>query len=120
MFMKRQITFLWAAFAFLVALPGCNPYYTPSISMPPRSALVTVECRDLPDVRQNVLQLLRSGRGKDISMKTDGSCLEIAAAYMPADIPPGKLEQILQDLNNLNGVLRVEVGENPRPIRQNF
>ena len=117
--MKRQFTFLWVAFAFLVALPGCTPYYVPSDSMP-RSALVKVECRDLPDVRQNVLQLLRSGRGKDISLKTDGSCLEIAAAYTPADTPPGKLEQILQDLSNLNGVLRVEVGENPRPIRQNF
>jgi len=117
--MKRQFTFLWAAFAFLVALPGCSPYILPSDPMP-RSALVRVECRDLPDVRQNVLQLLRSGRGKDISMKTDGSCLEIAAAYTPADTPPGKLEQILRDLNDLNGVLHVEVGENPRPIRQYF
>jgi hypothetical protein len=116
MFMKRQFSFLWATFAILVAFPGCNPYIpsTPT----PGSALVTIECQDAP-VRQ-ILELLRSGRGKDISVRADGSCQEITAAFSSADTPPGKFAQIIQDLNDLIGVLHVGVVENPRPIRQNF
>ena len=117
MFMKRQFSFLWAAFAFLVALPGCIPNVPQNPT--PGSALVKVECRDAPVVRQ-ILVLLRSGRGKDISVENDGSCLEITAAFSPADTPPGKLAQILEDLNGLMGVLHAEVVENPHPIRQNF
>ena len=117
--MKRQFSFLWVAFAILVGLPGCSPYYIPS-NPAPGSALVKIECRDASDVRQRVLELLRSGRGKDISVGADGSCLEITAAFSQADTPPGKLAQILEDLNGLMGVLHAEVVENPHPIRQNF
>jgi hypothetical protein len=116
MFMKRQFSFLWVTFAILVALQGCGPYIPTTAAS--GSALVTVECRDA-SVRQ-ILQLLRSGRGKDISVRDDGACREITAAFRPEDTPPGKLAQILQDLNDLNGVLHVEVVENPHPIRQNF
>ena len=116
--MKRQLPFLWVAFAILVALPGCSP--SSIISNPTQgSALVRVECRDASVVRQ-IQALLRSGRGKDISVVGDGSCLVITAAFRPEDTPPGKLAQMLQDLNNLTDVLHVEVGENPHPIRQNF
>jgi hypothetical protein len=116
MFMKRQFSFLWVAFAILVALPGCSPYL--SSTQTPGSALVKIECRDA-SVRQ-ILELLRSGRGKDINVVADGSGTEITAAFSPADTPPGKLAQILQDLNDLSGVLHVEVVENPHPIRQNY
>jgi hypothetical protein len=122
MFMKRQFSFLWAAFALLATLQGCGPYI-PSNSTPGStsgSALVTIECRDAPDVRQRVLEVLRSGRGKDINVGPDGTCLEITAAFSPTDTPPGRLAQILQDLNDLIGVLHAEVMENPHPIRQNF
>ena len=117
MFMKGQFSFLWVAFALLVALPGCNPSYIPSTPMT-GSALVKVECHDASV--QQILFLLRSGRGKDIRAVFNGFCQEITAAFSPTDTPPGKLAQILQDLNVLNGVLHVEVVENPHPIRQNF
>jgi hypothetical protein len=118
MFMKRQLSFLWAAFALLVALSGCGPFIPSNPT--PVSAQVKIECRDAPVVRERVLELLRSGRGKDISVGADGSCLEITAAFSPTDTPSGKLAQILQDLNDLDGVLHAEVVENPHPIRQNF
>ena len=118
MFMKRQFSFLWAAFAILVALSGCGPYIPTNAAA--GSALVKVECRDAPGVWNSVQQLLRSGRGKDISVRTDGSCLEVTAAFRPEETPSGKLAQILQDLNDLSGVLHVEVVENPHPIRQSF
>jgi len=116
--MKRQFSFLWVAFVLVAALPCCSP----NIASAPTSgsALVKVECRDASDVREMVLQLLRSGRGKDISVKTDGACLEITAAFSPADTPPGRLVQVMEDLNNLGGVLHVEVVENPRPILRDF
>jgi hypothetical protein len=114
--MKRQFPFLWAAFALLVASPGCIPNVPPNPT--PASALVKVECRNA-SVRQ-ILELLRSGRGKDITVVADGADAEITAAFSPADAPPGKLAQILQDLNDLNGVMHVDVVENPHPIRQNF
>jgi len=116
MFMKRRFPFLWVTFALLAALPGCNPYIpsTPT----PGSALVKIECRNAPE--RQILELLRSGRAKDISVVADGSCLVITAAFSPANTPPEKLAQILQDLNDLSGVLYVEVVENPGPIRQNF
>jgi len=118
MFMKRQFSFLWAIFASLIALPGCSPSYISS-NPTPGSALVRIECRNTPVVRQ-ILVLLRSGRGKDISVVGDGSCQVITAAFRPEDTPPGKLAQILQDLNNLTDVLHTDVLENPHPIRQNF
>ena len=114
--MKRQFSFLWAAFALLVALPGCIPNI-PQNPMP-GSALVKVECRNA-SVRQ-ILELLRSGRGKDISVIADGAETEITAAFSPADTPPGKLAQILQEVSDLSGVLHAEVVENPHPIRQTF
>src|SRR6202034_658276 len=74
-------------------------------------ALVKVECRDA-SVRQ-ILELLRSGSGRDINVRDDGSCREITAAFSPADTAPGKLEQILQHLNDMSGVLHVDIVENP-------
>jgi hypothetical protein len=112
--MKRQISFLWVAFAILVAFLGCSQYSQPAQT--PGSALLKIECRNA-SVRQ-ILELLRSGGGKDISVSDDGS--EITAAFSPAYTSAGRLMQIFQDLNNLSGVLHVEVVENPHPIRQNF
>jgi hypothetical protein len=116
--MKRQFSFPGVVFALLVGLAGCSPYIpsTPEAG----SALLKVECRDVPMIRQMVLDILRSGRGKDISVRTDGSCLEITAAFIPADTPAGRLAQLVQDLEDLNGVLHTEVVENPHPIRQTF
>ena len=117
MFMKRQLPFLWATFALLAALSGCSPYLAPS-NPAPASTLVKIECREASV--QQILQLLRSGRGKDITVVADGTSMEITAAFSPADTPPGKLVQILNDLNSLNGVIHADVVENPHPIRQNF
>jgi hypothetical protein len=114
--MKRQFPFLWVAFATLVALPCCSPYIPSGPTS--GSAMVKVECVDAP-VRQ-ILELFRSGKGKDIKVVNDGFSLEITAAFSPADTPPAKLEQIVQQVNNLSGVMHVEVVENPSPIKQNF
>jgi hypothetical protein len=114
MFMKRRLSFLWAAFAMLGTLSGCIPAIRSNPT--PGVALVKVECRDA-SVRQ-ILELLRSGRGKDISTMADGSCLHITAAFSAANTPPGKLLEILQDLRDLKGVLQVEVEENPHPVKQ--
>jgi len=116
MFMKRRSSFLWVAFAAGIAFTACAP--SSESSQVPRSALVKVECRDA-SARQ-ILELLRSSKGKDISMRADGFCTEITAAFSPADTPAWKLQQTLHDLNNLYGVMHVEIMENPRPILQNF
>jgi len=58
------------------------------------------------------------GRGGVRRHCRDGQ--EITAAFSPVDTAPGKLEQILQHLNDMSGVLHVEVVENPHPIRQNL
>src|SRR5579859_5656293 len=112
MFMKRQFPFLWVAFVTLIVMPGCGPYI-PS-SQAPGSALVRVECNNA-SVRQ-ILELLRSGRGKDIHVSDDGDIKEVTAAFNPADTPPRKLAQIMHDLNDLGGVLHAEVVENPHPV----
>ena len=114
--MKRRFSFPWVAFAALGTFSGCIPDI-PSNPMP-GVALVKIECRDA-SVRQ-ILELLRSGRGKDISTVADGSCLHITAAFSAANTPPGKLQEILQDLHDLKGVLQVDVEEDPHPIKQNF
>lgn len=112
--MKRQISFLWGAFVLLAGFPGCSPSF--QATQTPTSALVRVECHNAP-VRQ-IMELLRSGRAKDISVAPDGSC--VTAAFNPADTSLRMLEQILEELNDLNGVLHVEVMENPHPIMHNF
>ncbi len=114
--MKRQISFLWVTFVLSLAIQGCNPYAP--ITPTPESALVKIECRNTSE--RQILELLRFGRGKDISVMANGSFLTITAAFSPADTSPGKLAQILQDIHDLNGVLQAEVMENPHPIRQNF
>ena len=117
MFMKRQFSFLWAAFALLASFPCCTPSYVSS-SPSQTSALVKLECHNAP-VNQ-ILAYLRSGRGKDITVVPDGSAQLITAAFSPADTPPEKLVKIVQYLTDLEGVLHVEVAENPHPIRQSF
>lgn len=112
--MKRQFSFLWVAFAILAAIPGCNPSF--QSTQPQGSALVTIEYYNA-SVEQ-IVGLLRSARGKDISVAADGST--ITAAFSPADTPARRLAQILEDLNNLPGVMHVDVRENPRPILQSF
>jgi hypothetical protein len=114
--MKRPFSFLWVAFAILATFSGCNPSIQSNQTL--RPALVKVECQNAST--REILQFLRSGRGKDISVATDGHYTEITAAFSPADTPPGKLQQILQYLNDSFGVLHVEIVENPHPIRQNF
>ena len=114
--MKRRSSFLWVCFALLVCLSGCGP--SGQSTQSPASALVKVECYTTSI--QPILQLLRSGRGKDIDVKTDGSSTEITAAFSPDFTDRAKLLQILQQLNDLSGVVHVEVEENPHPIRQNF
>ncbi|MDP4218439.1 MAG: hypothetical protein Q8927_19750 [Bacteroidota bacterium] len=117
--MKRRFSFLRASFALLIALSGCGPFI-PSDSTATDSSLVTIECRDAADVRQSVLMLLRSGQGKDISIGSDGSFLQITAAFTPIYTPSERFAHILEDLNHVNGVIHVDVVENRRPIRQNF
>lgn len=112
--MKRQFAFLWVAFAILVAFSACNPSY--QATQPPTSALVRIECHNASI--QQIVEILRMGRGKDISVANDGSY--VTAAFSPEDTPPGRLAQILQSVQGLVGVLRVDVQENPRPIRQSF
>lgn len=114
--MKRQFSFLWVAFAILTTLPGCGPYIPTNAA--PGSALVMIECQEA-SLRQ-ILELLRLERGKDISVVAGGSFQEVTAAFRPEDTPPGKLAEIVKNLNDMSGVLHVEVMENPRPILQNF
>jgi len=112
--MKRQFSFLWVAFAILAAFSGCSPYLEPSRT--PSSALVKIECENAS--LQQIMELLRLGRGRDITVTPDGSY--ITAAFSPDDTPPEKLAQIVKNLSDLHGVLHVEVVENPRPILQYF
>lgn len=112
--MKRRLSFLRVAFALMVALPACSPSI--QTAQTPGSALVRIECYNA-SVEQ-IMGLLRSERGKDISVSADRSY--VTAAFSPADTSPEKLAQIIYDLSILPGVLHVETMENPRPIRQNF
>lgn len=114
--MKRQFSFLWVVFATLAAFPCCSPGTYIQSDTAPESALMRIDCYNAPV--QQIVELLRSGRGKDINVAADGSY--ITAAFRPADTPPRRLEQIIQDLSNLSGVLHVEIMENRRPIMQNF
>jgi len=114
--MKRQSSFLWVIFVTLAAFPCCSPSYQTNQSLT-TSALVRVDCQGA-SIQQQVLEMLRAARGKDISVVDDGAC--VTAAFSPMDTSPERLAQMVQKLNNLPGVTRVEVVENPHPIRQNF
>lgn len=114
--MKRRSAFLWVTFALFVALPGCSPSIQTAET--PRPALVTVECEDA-SVRQ-VLDLLRSARGKDIAVQKEGYIVGIKVAFSPEYTSAERLTQILHDLDNMGGVIHTEVVENPRPVKQGF
>jgi hypothetical protein len=106
------------AIACLVIFFGCNPYM-PSASAS-ESVLLKVECRDAPNIRQSVMLLLHSGRAKDIMVRSDGSSLEITAAFILEDTPPSTVESIALELKNLNGVVRTEILENHSVVRQKW
>jgi hypothetical protein len=112
--MKRRFSFLWVAFALASSLAGCGPSIQTTQTQ--GSALVTIEYYHA-SVEQ-IVHLLRAGRGKDITVSSDGSTVK--AAFSQADTPAWKLAELLRDLNNLPGVLHVDLVENPRPIMQNF
>jgi len=114
--MKRQFSFPWLAFATLIALSSCSPSIQSTRT--PGSALVKIECYHA-SVSQ-ILLILRSGRGRDISVTADGPSTLITAAFSPLLTDPARLAQILHDLDALGGVMHVEVMENPRPVMQNF
>jgi hypothetical protein len=116
MFMKRRSSFLGATFALLITLSGCGT--TIQSEQASGSALVKIECNNAS--LQEILHMLRAGRGKDISVTADVYTSEITAAFSVADTPPKRLQQILQDLDQMGGVLHTEVVENPRPIKQTF
>ena len=117
--MKRQFSFLWVVFALSAALAGAGCGPSSQISQTPTSGLVKVDCFNAS--AQGIMDLLRSGRGRDIAVRNaDGATMEITVAFSPADTPAWKLAQILRDLNGLSGVIHVEVMENPSVIRQSF
>lgn len=114
--MKRQFTFLGVTFALLAALSCGTPYIATNPESP--SALLTVECHNASV--QQIMQLLRSGRAKDIRTITNPGGQKITAAFTPADTPPAILAHIVQELHDLDGVISVDLAENHQPIRQNF
>ena len=117
MFMKREFSFLWVSLALLATLQACTPAI--QSAQTPGSALIRVECENAS--ANGIVQLFRGGRGKDITtVASDRAVTRITAAFSPEYTPPYRFAQLMRDLNNLPGVLNVEVVENPRPILQNF
>ena len=114
--MKRRSAFLWVAFAAVIAFSACGPYIQTSQTL--SSALVKIECRNASV--QQILLLLRSGRGKDITVIGTDPSLMITVAFSPVETPAWRLAQIINDLQEMSGVLSVNLQENPRPIMQSF
>jgi hypothetical protein len=114
--MKRQFSFLGVVFALLATLSCGTPYI--ATNPEPPSALLTVECRSASV--QQIMQLLRSARAKDIRTITDPGGQKITAAFTPADTPPSMLAHIVQLIHDLDGVISVDLAENHQAVRENF
>lgn len=80
--------------------------------------LVRVECRNENTVKQIVLQHLRLIKFSDITIRNDGSSLEIEAAYQ--DAPMWKLQDIEHRVREVAGVTRVEIKKALVPVKNTF
>jgi hypothetical protein len=111
----KTIVSLFIVFAILC---GCETVMP--LSHAEESSLIWIECKNETTVRLTVTQLLRSIRAKDIEVGEDGFVTNIQAAFGNTDFPRGKLEEIKDKLEEMNGVLHVEIRENHSIIRQSF
>jgi hypothetical protein len=107
-----------ALYMALVILPACET--TRPLDVSGTSSVIRVECKNEASLRQTVMQVIRSCKAYDIVVNDDGGCVIIQASYYDADVPNGRLGVIKEMLDEMAGVIRVEIRENHSVIRQSF
>lgn len=112
--MKKVIFPLLSLFFFC----GCMPSY-PVTDNFNDSYLMHVECT--PDVatHNEVLLLLRRARCKEVRTEVVGGMMTVEAAYYKADVAPGIVEEIADNLRLMGTVSFVEIRDNIMVAREN-
>ena len=114
--MKRQL------FSFLVMVivlfMACTTT-TPTNSLED-SASIKIECRNENNLKQTVLQYLRSAKARDIGIDPAGDFLDIHAAFRLRDVSLYRVEDLKQDLQQLTGVVNVTIEINKVIVRESF
>jgi hypothetical protein len=76
------------------------------------SILMTIDCRNDKDLKQNILMRLRSTKARNIQVLPEGHFLKIRAVFLKREVSPIKLMNLYSDIQNLGGVLQTLMEEN--------
>jgi hypothetical protein len=76
------------------------------------SILMTIDCRNDKDLKQNIVTRLRGTKARNIQVSPDGHFLRIRAVFLKREVSPLKLVNLSSDIQNLGGVLQTLMEEN--------
>jgi hypothetical protein len=76
------------------------------------SILMTIDCRNDKDLKQNIITRLRSTKARNIQIIPDGHFLKIRAVFLKREVSPLKLMNLHSDIQSLGGVLLTLLEEN--------
>lgn len=76
------------------------------------SILMTINCRNDRDLKQNIVMRLRGTKARNIQFAPDGHFLTISAVFLKREVSPIRLMNLSTDIQNLGGVLETLMEEN--------
>lgn len=103
----------------LLTCTSCKTFYPAKDSMND-SLLITIDCRNQTGLKQSIVMLFRIYKARDLKVSDSigGESLSISAAFLKTELPQGKLTELVQQIENLGGVIETRVEENRGPVVQ--
>ena len=112
--MKQFLSISMIAF---VIISGCGT--ASNLSAIELRVSIKVECRNEINVRNQVVQLMRSPKAKDLTLTPDGDFMEIEVVFIASsDNDREKIDRMEEDLKRIPGVTYVVVRRSVREVRQ--
>jgi hypothetical protein len=102
----------------LLIVAGCSPL--PVDSSPSLSSMIRIECMNEYNLKQTIVQQLKSIKMKDIEVQDNDSFLNIKAAWENKEIPLDKVIVVAEFIYKMPGVLDVRLEDYKGIIKQAF
>jgi uncharacterized membrane protein YhiD involved in acid resistance len=109
---------LFAGLLVILVLSACGPVMP--INSADDSISIRIEFRNEAILKQTILQRLRYNKAMDIKLGPDDDFTNIEAAFRMRDTPSSKLEQMMEELQQLSGVVDIDIEKNKTIVKQTF
>jgi hypothetical protein len=101
----------------IIAVTSCKTS-SPAIGNLNDSVLMTIDCRNEPDLKQFIVMRLRGTKARNLQVTQEGAFLKIRAVFLKREVSPIKLYTLSNDIQNLGGVLQTFMEENKGIVAQ--